>query len=249
MDNTSLYTTRGTSYESARPGYPDELMHYLYEALHFDKANAIADVGSGTGKFTRLLLEWGSRVYAVEPNEEMISLRVQENSYTLVPQGAEYLSEIEDSTFDVVLCHNVLEYVEDAESVLNQLVRVLKPGGILSVVKHNDLGRVVAYAVLNDDPRAALDLLCKEEAEDSMFGSRNVYDNGRLVSFLADWMELADTYGIRTFFGLSSNNEIKYTDEWYRSMLELETKAGTMDEYRKIAFFNHLIFRKKPAII
>ena len=30
---------------------------------------------------------------------------------------------------------------------------------------------------------------------------------------------------------------------------ELETKAGTMDEYRKIAFFNHLIFRKKPAII
>ena len=139
--------------------------------------------------------------------------------------------------------------MEDTESVLNQLVRVLKPGGILSVVKHNDLGRVVAYAVLNDDPRAALDLLCKEEAEDSMFGSRNVYENEHLVSFLADRMELADTYGIRTFFGLSSNNEIKYTDEWFRSMLELETKAGTMDEYRKIAFFNHLIFRKKPAII
>ena len=189
------------------------------------------------------------KVTAVEPNQEMISLRVQESNYTLVPQGAEYLSEIEDNTFDVVICHNVLEYVEDAESVLNQLVRVLKPGGILSVVKHNDLGRVVAYAVLNDDPRAALDLLCKEEAEDSMFGSRNVYDNEHLISFLADRMVLADTYGIRTFFGLSSNNEIKFTDEWYRSMLELETKAGTMDEYRRIAFFNHLIFRKKPAII
>ena len=188
-------------------------------------------------------------VTAVEPNEEMISLRVRENNYTLVPQGAEYLPSVEDNTFDVVICHNVLEYVENAEAVLKQLVRVLKPGGILSVVKHNDPGRVLAYAVLNDDPRAALDLLCKEEAEDSMFGSRNVYDNGRLVSFLADWMELADTYGIRTFFGLSSNNEIKYTDEWYRSMLELETKAGTMDEYRKIAFFNHLIFRKKLAII
>ena len=31
--------------------------------------------------------------------------------------------------------------------------------------------------------------------------------------------------------------------------LELETKAGTMDEYRRIAFFNHLIFRKKLAAI
>lgn len=71
MDNTSLYTTRGTSYESARPGYPDELMNYLYKALSFDKAKAIADIGSGTGKFTRLLLERGSRVYAVEPNAEM----------------------------------------------------------------------------------------------------------------------------------------------------------------------------------
>lgn len=59
MDNTSLYTTRGTSYESARPGYPDELMNYLYTTLCFDKAKAIADIGSGTGKFTRLLLERG----------------------------------------------------------------------------------------------------------------------------------------------------------------------------------------------
>ena len=184
-------------------------------------------------------------VTAVEPNEEMISLRVRENNYTLVPQGAEYLPSVEDNTFDVVICHNVLEYVENAEAVLKQLVRVLKPGGILSVVKHNDPGRVLAYAVLNDDPRAALDLLCKEEAEDSMFGSRNVYDNGRLVSFLADWMALADTYGIRTFFGLSSNNEIKFTDEWYRSMLELEPRVYSLEEYKKIAFFHHLLFRKK----
>jgi hypothetical protein len=58
-------------------------------------------------------------------------------------------------------------------------------------------------------------------------------------------MSLADSYGIRTFYGLSSNNEIKFTDEWYRSMLELEMRAGSMEEYKNIAFFHHLIFRKK----
>ena len=58
-------------------------------------------------------------------------------------------------------------------------------------------------------------------------------------------MTLEEVYGIRAFFGLSKNNEIKYTDEWYNAMLELENKASTMDEYRRIAFFNHLIFVKK----
>jgi hypothetical protein len=48
----------------------------------------------------------------------------------------------------------------------------------------------------------------------------------------------------RAFFGLSSNNEIKYIEEWYKAMLELEIKASTIDEFKKIAFFNHLIFKK-----
>lgn len=52
-------------------------------------------------------------------------------------------------------------------------------------------------------------------------------------------------FGIRAFFGLSSNNEIKYSEEWYEPMLELETKASTMDEFKKVAFFNHLIFEKR----
>ena len=72
----------------------------------------------------------------------------------------------------------------------------------------------------------------------------DVYSNEYLVNYLVEEMALKDSFGIRTFFGLSSNNEIKFTDEWYQSMLELETKASNIDEYKKIAFFNHLIFKK-----
>ena len=145
---------------------------------------------------------------------------------------------------DVAICHNVLEYAEDKEEILKQLARILKPEGILSVIKHNLLGRVMGSAVLGDNPKAALDLL-NDVAEDSMFGNRSVYSNKSLIEALSENMVLIDLYGIRAFFGLSSNNEIKFTDEWYRTMLELEIRAGTMDEFRKIAFFNHLIFKKK----
>jgi SAM-dependent methyltransferase len=183
-------------------------------------------------------------VTAVEPNDEMRALRVGDNPYTLVGGGIDYLRDLDADSFDLVICHNVLEYADDKESILKHLVRVTKPGGILSVIKHNLYGRVMATAVMSDDPKTALSLL-DQGAENSMFGKRDVYSNEWITDLLKDEMTLIDTYGIRTFFGLSSNNDIKYTDDWYQSMLELETKACSMDEYRKVAFFNHLIFAKK----
>ena len=183
-------------------------------------------------------------VTAVEPNDEMRALRVGDNPYTLVGGGIDYLRDLDADSFDLVICHNVLEYADDKEAILKHLVRVTKPGGILSVVKHNLYGRVIATAVMSDDPKTALSLL-DQGAEKSMFGKRDVYSNEWITDLLKDEMTLIDTYGIRTFFGLSSNNDIKYTDDWYQSMLELETKACSMDEYRKVAFFNHLIFAKK----
>ena len=183
-------------------------------------------------------------VTAVEPSDEMRALRVGDNPYTLVGGGIDYLRDMDADSFDLVICHNVLEYADDKEAILKHLVRVTQPGGILSVVKHNLYGRVMATAVMSDDPKTALSLL-DQGAENSMFGKRDVYSNEWITDLLKDEMTLIDTYGIRTFFGLSSNNDIKYTDDWYQSMLELETKACSMDEYRKVAFFNHLIFAKK----
>ncbi len=209
-----------------------------------DKRLKILDFGAGFC-ITSNHYAGNHDVTALEPNEEMYSLRVKDNEYTLVPEGIEYLKTISDDTYDYVICHNVLEYVENVDEVLVELVRVLKAGGRLSIVKHNELGKVFAFAVLNDKPQAALDVLNAQNAEDTAFGKRNLYNNDQLESFLADTMELKAVHGIRSLFGLSSNNEGKFSDEWYQPMLELETKADAMDEFRKVAFYNHLIFEKK----
>ena len=217
----------------------------IYKQLNIpdDKRIRILDFGAGfcitANHYAR-----NHEVFAVEPNEEMYSLRIEKSDYTLIRQGLDYLKTVPDNSVDVAICHNVLEYAEEKEEILKQLVRILKPEGILSVIKHNLLGRVMGSAVLGDNPKAALDLL-NDVAEDSMFGNRSVYSNQSLIDALSENMVLIDLYGIRAFFGLSSNNEIKFTDEWYQAMLELEIVAGTMDEFRKIAFFNHLIFKKK----
>lgn len=208
------------------------------------KKNRILDFGAG---FCITANHYAQKheVTAVEPNEEMLALRLKSDSFKLVTQGIEYLASLENDTFDFVLCHNVLEYADKKDEILKELVRVLKPAGTLSVIKHNLFGRVMGFAVLTDNPKAALDILSDDNTEDSMFGNRNVYSNESLIDFLSGKMELKETFGIRTFFGLSSNNEIKYTDEWYNNMLELETKASSIDDFKKIAFFNHLLFKKK----
>ena len=209
--------------------------------LPTDKRLNILDFGAGfcitSGHYAK-----DHDVTSVEPNEEMYRVRF-EGAYTLITKGIEYLSGIADNTYDVVICHNVLEYAEDKDTILKDLGRVLKPGGKLSVIKHNVFGRALASAVFGDDPKASLDLLSGEK-EDSIFGNRDVYPNEYLTDLFSGEMTLEEVFGIRAFFGLSKNNEIKYTDDWYKNMLELEIKASRMDEYKRIAFFNHLIFRK-----
>ena len=216
----------------------------IYRQLNFsnDRRLKILDFGAGFC-ITSSHYAKNHDVTALEPNEEMYKLRFKSDDYTLITQGIDYLKTVAENTYDVVLCHNVLEYVDNKETILSELKRVLKPGGKLSIIKHNLYGRVFGCAVLTDNPKAALDLL-DEKPEDSMFGNRDVYTNEYLTDFLGDDMTLSEVFGIRAFYGLSSNNEIKYTDEWYNSMLELETRVGTIDDFKKVSFFNHLIFEK-----
>lgn len=216
----------------------------IYRQLNIedDKRKKILDFGAGFCITSSHYAE-AHEVIAVEPNEEMYSMRVS-GDYNLITEGIDYIKNIEDNSFDFVFCHNVMEYTDDKENILKELLRVLKPGGTLSIIKHNLYGRVMGSAVLSDNPSAALDLLSDDNTENSMFGNRSVYDNKYLIDLFEGEAVLKKIYGIRAFFGLSSNNEIKYTDEWYQKMLELENKASEIDEFVKIAFFNHLIFNK-----
>ncbi len=216
----------------------------IFSQLKFtnEKRLKILDFGAGFCITAKHYAKYHD-VTALEPNEEMYRLRFESDDYTLITQGIDYLKTVEDNSYDVIFCHNVLEYVENKDEILVELKRVLKTGGTLSIIKHNLYGRVFGASVLTDNPKAALDLL-NQKPEDSMFGNRDLYSNEYLTDFFGKEMELSELYGIRAFYGLSSNNEIKYTDEWYKSMLELETRVGTIEEFKKVSFFNHLIFTK-----
>ena len=70
-DSTVRFSNRVANYAKYRPSYPDKVLDHLQHECHLTEESVIADVGSGTGIFTRLLLDRGYAVYAVEPNESM----------------------------------------------------------------------------------------------------------------------------------------------------------------------------------
>src|SRR2546421_936873 len=70
-DATQRFSSRVEDYARYRPAYPGEVIQLLKTECGLSAESVVADVASGTGIFTRMLLENRCRVFGVEPNVEM----------------------------------------------------------------------------------------------------------------------------------------------------------------------------------
>ena len=110
----------------------------------------ILDFGSGIGVTANYLAEHND-VTAIEPDGDSIKERWIDNQYTQTVGSTDELHKFDNETFDMIICHNVLEYAEDREDIVKEFARILKPNGKISIVKHNRAGRVMQMVVLLND--------------------------------------------------------------------------------------------------
>lgn len=206
------------------------------------KGLSILDFGSGEG-VTADHYAANNSLTAVEPSDEMLSNAWKDNEYTQIIGDVSSLSVFDDNSFDFIICHNVLEYIDDKQTVICELARVLKPNGRISIVKHNRAGRVMQMAVLLDDMEKANALLNGENSTASRFGAIRYYNDSDITKW-SNSLKLVDLYGIRTFWDLQQNQQKHEQEEWQKSMVQLEMRVSQIDEYRRIAFFHHLVFTK-----
>jgi SAM-dependent methyltransferase len=75
---TARFSDRVEDYVRYRPGYPPEVLDLLRAECGLRPSHIVADIASGTGMFTRLLLENGNSVFAVEPNTEMREMGIRQ---------------------------------------------------------------------------------------------------------------------------------------------------------------------------
>ena len=136
MTSSDRFLGRAEVYAAARPSYPPELREWLQEKHLLTSA---ADIGAGTGLFTRLLLEGGAQVTAVEPNADMrtqlaarLSPAVQSGQLH-VQAGTSETTGLPDHSVDLVTAAQAAHWFDPALTV-REFRRILTRGGSVLLV-------------------------------------------------------------------------------------------------------------------
>lgn len=129
------FSSRAQNYQNRAP-YPPELFVYLQQTCSLTPDKVIADIGSGTGYLTRVLLQSGGTVYGIEPNREMRA--IAEETLGPDPRFVSLSGQAEEiplasSSVDVVTVGQALHWF-DVKKTREEFLRILKPGGWIVVV-------------------------------------------------------------------------------------------------------------------
>ncbi|MFF3905182.1 class I SAM-dependent methyltransferase [Streptomyces sp. NPDC001848] len=208
----------------------------------------VLDVGMGQGTQALRLARAGHQVTGLERDEKMIAVArealagepegIRERMRIIEGDGRDTGVHFLPGSFDVVLCHGVLMYVEEPDALLAGLARMLAPGGLLSLLVRN--GDALAMRPgLSGDWAGAL----------AAFGTVS-YTNRLGLEVRADRLEaltatlagigapLHAWYGVRVFTDTAADDAAVPADA--ETLLAVEERAGRTDPYRGVAALLHL---------
>src|ERR1700689_4433437 len=127
------FSSSAATYSRSRPDYPPQLLSWLRQTLDLAPGKKALDLGAGTGKFTRLLLQTGAEIVAAEPIEAMRAQWLQNIPGVPALAASAQSLPLADASLDVVLCAQAFHWFASPEA-LREIGRVLKPGGKLGLV-------------------------------------------------------------------------------------------------------------------
>lgn len=136
IEPTERFSSRAEHYVRFRPSYPREVITVLRDECELGPESIVADVASGTGLFTRLLLDNGNRVFGIEPNEPM--RRAGEEFLAAYPRFVSVAATAEattlpDQSIDLITSAQAGHWF-DRDRARTEFQRILKPGRFLALI-------------------------------------------------------------------------------------------------------------------
>jgi len=120
-------------YERFRPEYPPDAVAWIVEKLDLHEGRSVLDLGAGTGKLTRALVETGARVIAVEPGEAMLAELIRGLPTAEAVSGAAEAIPLENGSVDGIAVGQAFHWFRH-DQALPEMRRVLRSGGGVSLI-------------------------------------------------------------------------------------------------------------------
>ncbi|MHA1510487.1 MAG: class I SAM-dependent methyltransferase [Promethearchaeota archaeon] len=135
-DPTKRFSDRVENYVKFRPSYPIELINHLEKNKIISTGQNIADIGSGTGIFSKLLLNTNNNVYAVEPNKEMrlaAEKSLQNKPNFISVDGNAENTTLKENSIDIITAAQSFHWF-DQQKAKKEFLRILKPNGFIVLI-------------------------------------------------------------------------------------------------------------------
>ncbi|HYL13386.1 MAG TPA: methyltransferase domain-containing protein [Terriglobales bacterium] len=216
------------------------------------------DLGGGTGAIAVRLAQLGLHVTLLDASLPMLDLakraareaRVTERIALKHGDAAQLANLFHGELFDVILCHNILEYVDDPCAVLRSAARALRdPSSIISVLVRNQAGEVLKAAIQDGDLAATEHNLIAEWGHESLYGGRmRLFAPESLHAMLAA-ASLAVTAerGVRVMSDYLPPR-VSRNDE-YQRIFELERRLGRRAEFAAVARYTHCLAHRAGSVM
>jgi SAM-dependent methyltransferase len=204
----------------------------------------VLDIGGGTGGFAVRVAGLGHRVTVVDPSPDALAAlarRAREDGVEVTGQQGDLGSLLElagPASADVVLCHGVLEVVDDPAAALGTIREVLRPGGRLSLLVAQRHAAVIARAMAGHLAQALA--LLDDQASPGRTGRR--FTAEEVTGLLAGaGFEVGSVHGVRVFADLVPGALLDLEAGTTAALLELERAVSERAEYLPLATQLHLL--------
>jgi SAM-dependent methyltransferase len=164
--------------------------------------------------------------------------------------AAQFANLFDAGSFDLILCHNILEYVDDPGAVLHSAARALRyPSGIISVLVRNQAGEVLKAAIQDGDLAATEHNLTAEWGNESLYRGRVRLFTAESLRAMVAAASLAVTAerGVRVMSDYLPPRVSR--NDAYDRIFELERKLGRRPEFAAVARYTHWLAHRAGPVV
>lgn len=213
----------------------------------------ILDLGGGNGLDSVPLVKDGFTAVILDFSQEMVAQgqklaqkeQISDKIKFKIGDVTQFVTD--QPQFDIVLCHNVLQYVDDVTAVLHNIHQLLRPGGIFSLIITNPFTETLAHALRDTDLQAALGSLNQSTKYIKTFDTtiQNYTDADLKIMLDAAGFTLLEQYGIRCICDFIPDNERKFEADFYAQLETLELAVSNQYPYKLLARFYQFLCQKQ----